>query len=100
MRNRLESLFECCLSSTLEGDSRMSSVNLKEEVSASVRHFNTAPPDFNPETDLPPGFMAFLLPVHQELTSRQQLLARKRATVLSAAHQGQKPNYLPPSEAT
>jgi malate synthase len=78
----------------------MSSVNLKEEVSASVRHFNTAPPDFNPETDLPAGFMAFLLPLHQELTSRQQLLARKRATVLSAAHQGQKPNYLPPSEAT
>jgi malate synthase len=74
----------------------MSSVDRKKE----MRHFNTAPPGFNPETDLPAGFMAFLLPLHRQLTSRQQLLARKRAAVLASAHQGQKPNYLPPSEAT
>src|SRR5687768_7963098 len=63
-------------------------------------HFNTAPPEFNPETDLPEGFLAFLLPLHQELSPRQQSLIRKRAAVLTTAHQGQKPNYLPPSEAT
>ena len=44
--------------------------------------------------------MEFLLPLHRELTPQQQTLTRKRAKVLAAAHQGQKPNYLPPSEAT
>jgi malate synthase len=62
--------------------------------------FNVAPPGFNPETELPEGFFAFLTPLHEALTPRQQELARRRATVLAAAHEGQKPNYLPPSEAT
>ena len=62
--------------------------------------FNTAPPGFNAEVELPKGFMAFLEPLHQELTPRQQSLARQRLAVLAAAHEGQKPNYLPPSEAT
>ena len=62
--------------------------------------FNTVPPEFNADTDLPPGFMSFLLPLHGELTARQQSLARQRAAVLAAAHRGKKPNYLPPSEAT
>ena len=62
--------------------------------------FNTAPPDFNAQTDLPQGFMAFLEPLHRELTPRQQSLARQRAAVLAAAHDGRKPNYLPPSPAT
>src|SRR5215210_1657140 len=61
---------------------------------------NTAPPEFNGETDLSPGFMSFLLPLHGELTGRQQSLAAKRAAVLAAAHRGDKPTYLPPSEAT
>src|SRR5829696_2501225 len=61
---------------------------------------NTAPPEFNGETDLPPGFMSFLLPLHGLLTGRQQSLAGKRAAVLAAAHRGEKPTYLPPSEAT
>jgi malate synthase len=61
---------------------------------------NTAPPEFNPETDLPKGFLEFLLPLHHELTPRQQSLARKRALVLAEAHEGRKPDYLPPSEAT
>ncbi|HKS08758.1 MAG TPA: hypothetical protein VJS13_04375 [Pyrinomonadaceae bacterium] len=61
--------------------------------------FNTAPPDFDAQVDLPPGFMEFLEPLHRELTPRQQSLARKRAGVLAASHAGRKPNYLPPSEA-
>ncbi|HKG80196.1 MAG TPA: hypothetical protein VKA78_12270, partial [Pyrinomonadaceae bacterium] len=60
---------------------------------------NTAPPEFNGETELPPGFMSFLLPLHSLLTGRQQSLAGKRAAVLAAAHRGDKPTYLPPSEA-
>src|ERR1043165_1269362 len=62
--------------------------------------FNTAPPEFNVETDLPAGFGEFLRRLHQELTPRQQSLARQRREVLAAAHNGHKPNYLPPSEAT
>ena len=62
--------------------------------------FNTAPPEFNPRTDLPAGFMEFLLPLHRELTPRQQTLRQKRADVLRSSHQGKKPDYLPPSQAT
>jgi malate synthase len=61
---------------------------------------NTAQPDLNLETELPEGFFAFLAPLHEALTPRQQALARQRAAVLAAAHEGQKPNYLAPSEAT
>lgn len=61
---------------------------------------NTAPPEFNPQKDLPAGFMEFLLPLHRELTPRQQTLRNKRAEVLASSHQGKKPNYLPASEAT
>ena len=44
--------------------------------------------------------MEFLLPLHRELTPRQQTLRRKRMDVLAASHNGKKPNYLPASEAT
>ena len=62
--------------------------------------FNTAPPEFDAARDLPQGFLEFLLPLHRELTPRQQELARRRTIVLNASHEGRKPNYLPPSEAT
>src|SRR6185369_1840989 len=61
--------------------------------------FNSAPPEFNPQRDLPAGFMEFLLPLHRELTTRQQTLRRKRAEVLNSSHRGKKPSYLPASEA-
>jgi len=44
--------------------------------------------------------MEFLLPLHHELTPRQQTLRQKRAGVLALSHEGKKPNYLPASEAT
>src|ERR1041384_5467637 len=62
--------------------------------------FNTAPLEFDAQRDLPTGFMEFLLPLHRELTPRQQSLVRGRAVVLAAAHRGDKPSYLPQSEAT
>src|SRR5579871_3583459 len=61
---------------------------------------NFAPASFDPARDLPPGFMAFLTPLHRELTPRQQALVRRRAEVLAEAHAGRLPAYLPPSEAT
>ncbi|HLA13191.1 MAG TPA: hypothetical protein VJ023_21600 [Pyrinomonadaceae bacterium] len=76
----------------------MSAVAMEKEMGASVRRFNTAPLDFDPETDLPNGFMDFVLPLHRELTPLQQEFIKRRAEVLAASHQGRKPNYLPASE--
>jgi malate synthase len=76
----------------------MSSVG--REIRATVRSFNTAPPEFDPETDLPRGFMDFVLPLHRELTPRQQAFIERRTEVLATSHAGRRPDYLPPSEAT
>lgn len=61
---------------------------------------NRAPADFNRATDLPKGFLDFLLPLHRELTPRQGISITKRAEVLAAAHRGHLPNHLDASEAT
>jgi malate synthase len=61
---------------------------------------NSTPLDFNPERDLPNGFLEFVLPLHQQFTPRQQQLAATRAQNLNKSHQGQPPQHLPPSEAT
>ena len=78
----------------------MSAVTTQKDNVHSVRRFNTAPPEFDPERSLPKGFMEFLLPLHRELTPRQQALIEKRRQVLQASHRGHKPDYLPTSEAT
>src|ERR1043166_10197758 len=63
--------------------------------------FNTAPPGFSAETELPKGFNNFLEELHREFTPRQQSLAQRRAEVLATAHAGRKPNYLrAPTAAT
>src|SRR5712692_5620573 len=61
---------------------------------------NTTPTRFNPMTDLPRDFYDFLLPLHREFTPRQQALVARRAEALKAAHRGQLPQHLPPSDAT
>ena len=61
---------------------------------------NTPPAGFNPEKDLPLGFLDFYLPLHRQLTARQQELIGKRKLALDASLGGQKPNHLPPSAAT
>jgi len=74
---------------------------MASQVEETVRQrVNFAPSDFNPERDLPKGFLEFLLPLHTQFTPAQQKLAAKRAEVLQASHRGRHPNYLPPSEAT
>src|ERR1700730_6153975 len=77
----------------------MSSVAIEKQIHGPVRRSNTAPHGFHPERDLPQGFMDFVLPLHRELTPRQQSFIRKRAEVLRASHQGRKPEYLPSSAA-
>jgi len=78
----------------------MTAIAMETQTDASIRRFNTAPPTLDPQTDLPQGFMDFVLPLHRELTPRQQAFIKKRAEVLAASHAGRKPNYLPPSKAT
>lgn len=65
-----------------------------------VSEFNSAPAGFDPYRDLAPGFFDFLLPLHREFTGRQQTFAARRRQVLHASHNGERPNYLPPSTAT
>ena len=60
---------------------------------------NLAPPGAV-DADLPPGFLAFLEPLHRALTPWQQTLVEARARVLAAAHQGRLPEFRGPSEAT
>jgi len=64
------------------------------------QRMNYAPPDLNPERDLPKGFLELLVPLHKQFTSRQQKLVARRAEVLRASRRGQHPTYLAPSEAT
>jgi hypothetical protein len=61
---------------------------------------NVAPVGFDAARDLPKGFIEFLLPFHRAFTPRQRDLIGRRVSTLEAAHQGQLPNYLPPSPAT
>src|SRR5438105_9631701 len=61
---------------------------------------NSAPQNFDPKRDLPPGFLEFFIPLHQRFTPRQRDLIAKRKRVLADAHGGKLPNHLPPSEAT
>jgi len=61
---------------------------------------NSASADFDPERDLPEGFLDFLAPLHAALTLRQRALVARRANTLAEAHAGKVPSYLPPSVAT
>lgn len=78
----------------------MSSLATDKQSETTIRRCNTAPPDFDPENDLPKGFGDFFLPLHRELTPRQQEFIKRRAEVLRSSHQGRKPDYVPASEAT
>ena len=61
--------------------------------------YNTAPPDFDPKRGLPSGFFDFVSELHREFTPRQRVLIKRRAERLAASLTGQKPDYLPASEA-
>ncbi len=68
--------------------------------SSRVVPVNSTPPDFDPERDLPKGFLEFLAPLHAALTLRQRALIARRDFALAEAHAGKVPEYLPPSVAT
>lgn len=64
------------------------------------QRMNAAPPEMDVERDLPARFRELLDELHAEFTPRQRALVAKRREVLEAAHRGELPGYLPPSEAT
>jgi malate synthase len=61
---------------------------------------NTAPSAFDPQRDLPAGFVDFLEPLHRHFTPRQQQIIKNRQRVLDEAHGGKLPSHLPPSAST
>ena len=63
-------------------------------------HLNTTPAGFDLRRELPGGFLNFLAPLHKRFTPWQQELVAKRKRALKAAHNGQLPTHLPPSDAT
>ena len=75
----------------------MTEATLEKKADLRINH---APADFAAKTDLPEGFYALLAELHEEFTSRQRDLVKKRHKVISEAHNGNLPNYLAPSEAT
>src|SRR5947199_10846395 len=60
---------------------------------------NAAPRDFDPEGDLPEGFLAFLAPLHAAITLRERALVARRENTLAEAPAGKLPSYVPPSVA-
>jgi len=65
-----------------------------------LQPMNTAPVGFDPQRDLPKGFLDFLGPLDRTFTPWQGELVHQRSLALAAAHQGKLPDYLPPSAAT
>src|SRR6266513_6079839 len=78
---------------------RMPVVARQNEIQQAVRGFNKPPAGFDPQVELPKGFLEFVLPLHRELTPRQQSSIAKRAEILAASHENRKPEYLPVTEA-
>jgi malate synthase len=61
---------------------------------------NCAPPGFNPERDLPQGFLDFFRSLHERFTARQQEIISLRAKKLERSLAGNRPNHLPESKAS
>ncbi len=68
------------------------------EAGSLLNPVNSAPADFDPARDLPPGFWEFFLPLHRAFTPRQQDLASRRLEVLDSALDGSKPTHRFPSD--
>jgi len=88
----------------MDGDLPVANVRVMQTQTGSVgtAHIpamSTAPAGFSIEHDLPAGFADFYRPLHDAFTARQQAALAKRHAVLAASQNGQRPDYLPPSEA-
>jgi malate synthase len=70
-----------------------------KQLTQHIPPMSTAPATFSIDRDLPAGFAAFYTPLHDAFAARQRELAQKRTVVLKASLAGQRPGYLPPSDA-
>jgi malate synthase len=68
------------------------------ETEKPLNPLNRVPEGFNPDRDLPHGFMDFFLPLHQAFTPRQQELVLRRAEELQRSLEGEKPAHRFPSD--
>jgi malate synthase len=66
-----------------------------------IRGFQTnqPPAEFQPQRDLPAGFLEFLTPLHKQFFPRQQALLEDRRRVLADSLQGNKPTHRYPQYA-
>jgi malate synthase len=54
---------------------------------------------FDPEHDLPQGFLEFLMPLHRRFAPWQLSLIEERKQILAESHQGEKPTHRFPGDA-
>jgi malate synthase len=69
-------------------------------INSNDARMNCAPPDFNPERDLPVGFLEFFRPLHEQFTTRQQEFIALRARKLEQSLAGNRPSHLAQSKAS
>src|SRR6266852_5740208 len=62
-------------------------------------HVNCPPATFNPNQDLPRGFLEFLAPLHRRFAPWQRSLVEERKLVLEESHRGEKPTHRFPGDA-
>ena len=60
---------------------------------------NRPPAAFDPQHDLPHGFLEFLAPLHRRFAPWQQSLIEERKRVLAESHRGEKPTHRFPGDA-
>jgi malate synthase len=60
---------------------------------------NRPPTAFDPQHDLPQGFLEFLAPLHRRFAPRQLALIEERKQILAESHQGEKPTHRFPGDA-
>ncbi|HXW17564.1 MAG TPA: hypothetical protein VEJ39_04640 [Candidatus Acidoferrales bacterium] len=82
------------------GVSQASAIPVPQIPEGRIVAVNSVPPGFDPRRDLPPGFIEFLLPLHEALTPRQKILIASRDRALAASLLDRRPNYLAPQPAT
>jgi malate synthase len=76
----------------------MATIPVSEHIVRGFRR-NAPPSDFDPQRDLPEGFIDFLEPLHRRFSPKQRELMEERRMVLRESHAGSKPVHRYPGPA-